>query len=182
MKERSNIQQPWHGVVNIERDGSRYIIRDLMVRWNEQTEEKEIEDGIETEYVYDAYRFDFELPPEVQPGIEAIEFYLEAAQAAILQLAQDLEAQEAGVSMTLSEAQQKRLNDLAIGKIVTGQISIDDQIAALRKQITALSKAAKVPLDVDFKALEDLVVAEKAKKEKKAEPVKSTKKTAKKAK
>jgi hypothetical protein len=83
--------------------------------------------------------------------------------------------------MTLSEAQQKRLNDLAIGKIVTGQISIDDQIAALRKQITALSKAAKVPIDADFKALEDLVEAEKAKKEKKSEPVKA-KKTAKKAK
>ena len=69
--------------------------------------------------------------------------------------------------MTLSEAQQKRLNDLAIGKIVTGQISIDDQIAALRKQIGALSEAAKVPLDVDFKALDDLVTAEKEKKEKK---------------
>ena len=69
--------------------------------------------------------------------------------------------------MTLSEAQQKRLNDLAIGKIVTWQISIDDQIAALRKQITALSKAAKVPLDADFQALEDLVSSEKAKKEKK---------------
>ena len=96
MEERSNIQQPWHGVVNIERDGSRYIIRDLMVRWNEQTEEKETEDGTETEYVYDAHRFDYELPPEVQPGLEAVEFYLEAAQAAILQLAQDLEAQGAG--------------------------------------------------------------------------------------
>ena len=83
--------------------------------------------------------------------------------------------------MTLSEAQQKRLNDLAIGKIVTGQISIDDQIAALRKQITALSKAAKVPIDADFKALEDLVTSEKAKKEKKEKPAKA-KKTAKKAK
>ena len=83
--------------------------------------------------------------------------------------------------MTLSEAQQKRLNDLAIGKIVTGQISIDDQIAALRKQITALSEAAKVPLEADFKSLEDLVASEKAKKEKKSEPVKA-KKTAKKAK
>ncbi len=83
--------------------------------------------------------------------------------------------------MTLSEAQQKRLNDLAIGKIVTGQISIDDQIAALRKQITALSKAAKVTFDSDFQALEDLVASEKAKKEKKSEPVKA-KKTAKKAK
>ena len=84
--------------------------------------------------------------------------------------------------MTLTEAQQKRLNDLAIGKIVTGKISVDAQIAALRKQITALSKAAKVPIDADFKALEDLVTSEKAKKEKKAEPAKSTKKTAKKSK
>ncbi len=96
MKEKSNIQQPWHGVVNIERDGFRYIIRDLMVRWNETTEEKETEDGTEIEYVYDAHRFDYELPPEVQPGLEAAEFYLEAAQAAVLQLAQDLAAQEAG--------------------------------------------------------------------------------------
>ena len=46
-------------------------------------------------------------------------------------------------------------------------ISIDDQIAALRKQIGALSEAAKVPLDKDFQALEDLVESEKAKKEKK---------------
>lgn len=96
MKERSNIQQPWHGVVNIERDGSRYVVRDLLVRWNEQTEERETDEGTETEYVYDSRRIDVELPPEVQPGIEAVEFYLEAAQAAVLQLAQDLEAQEAG--------------------------------------------------------------------------------------
>ena len=82
--------------------------------------------------------------------------------------------------MTLSEAQQKRLNDLAIGKIVTGQISIDDQIAALRKQIGALSEAVKVPLDKDFQALDELVASEKAKKEKKSEPPKA-KKTAKKS-
>ena len=69
--------------------------------------------------------------------------------------------------MTLTEAQQKRLNDLAIGKIVTGKMPLDDQIAALRKQVGALSEAAKVPLDKDFQALEDLVEAEKAKKEKK---------------
>jgi|GEM_PF-2151983 hypothetical protein len=84
--------------------------------------------------------------------------------------------------MTLSEAQQKRLNDLAIGKIVTGQISIDDQIAALRKQIGALSEAVKVPLDADFQALDELVASEKAKKEKKVETVKPAKKTAKKSK
>ena len=75
--------------------------------------------------------------------------------------------------MTLSEAQQKRLNDLAIGKIVTGQISIDDQIAAIRKQVGALSEAAKVPLDADFQALDELVASEKAKKEKPAKKSKS---------
>jgi hypothetical protein len=75
--------------------------------------------------------------------------------------------------MTLSEAQQKRLNDLAIGKIVTGQIPVDDQIAALRKQIAALSEAAKVAFDPDFQALEDLVESEKAKKEKPAKKSKS---------
>lgn len=82
--------------------------------------------------------------------------------------------------MTLTEAQQKKLIDLAIGDIVTSQIHVNDQIAALRKQIAALSEAAKVPLEADFKALEDLVASEKAKKEKKTEPAK--KKTAKKSK
>jgi len=67
-------------------------------------------------------------------------------------------------------------------EIVTGQISIDDQIAALRKQIGALSEAVKVPLDADFQALDELVASEKAKKEKKVETVKPAKKTAKKSK
>jgi len=52
------------------------------------------------------------------------------------------------------------------------------QRAAIRKHVGALSEAAKVPLDADFQALEDLVEAEKAKKEKKEKPAKA-KKTAK---
>lgn len=84
--------------------------------------------------------------------------------------------------MTLTEAQQKKLIDLAIGDIVTSQIHVNDQIAALRKQIAALSEAAKVPLEADFKALEDLVASEKAKKEKKVETVKPKKASAKKSK
>lgn len=96
MKERSNIQQPWHGPVNVEPGGSGYVIHNLLVRWNEAAEQRETEEGTETEYVYDAHRFDYELPSEIQPGLEAVELYLEAAQAAVLQLAQDLEAQEAG--------------------------------------------------------------------------------------
>ena len=83
--------------------------------------------------------------------------------------------------MTLSEAQTKKINDIGIGKNVTSKISVDDQIAAIRKQLVALSEAAKVTFDSDFQALEDLVASEKAKKEKKSEPVKA-KKTAKKAK
>lgn len=96
MIEKSNIQQLWHGAVNVERDGTGWVIRDLLVRWNETTEERETETGTETEYVYDAHRINVDLPPEISPGLEAVELYLEAAQAAILQLAQDLDAQEAG--------------------------------------------------------------------------------------
>lgn len=69
--------------------------------------------------------------------------------------------------MTLSEAQTKKINDLGIGKNVTSKISVDDQIAAIRKQLILVSEAVKVPLDKDFQALEDLVAAEKKKKEKK---------------
>ena len=73
--------------------------------------------------------------------------------------------------MTLTEAQKKKLDDLGIGKSVTGQIGYDDQLAAIRKQLVALSEALKVPLAPDFQALEDLVASEKAKKEeKKATP------------
>lgn len=41
------------------------------------------------------------------------------------------------------------------------------EIAAIRKQLILVSEAVKVPLDPDFKALEDLVASEKAKKKKK---------------
>ena len=98
MKEHSHISLGWYTLGVIQKEGSKWIIKDLLVRWNEQTEEREDIDGGETtvEYVYDAYRFDYELPPKVQPGSESVEFYLEAAQAAVLQLAQDLASQEAG--------------------------------------------------------------------------------------
>ena len=77
--------------------------------------------------------------------------------------------------MTLTDAQKKKLDDIGIGKSVTGQICHDDQIAAIRKQLVAVSGALKVPLDADFQVLEDLVASEKAKKEKKV--VKVSKKT-----
>ena len=83
--------------------------------------------------------------------------------------------------MTLSEAQTKKINDLGIGKNVTSKISVDDQIAAIRKQLILVSEAVKVPLDKDFQALEDLVESEKKKKEK-AAPAKSKKASAKKSK
>ena len=79
--------------------------------------------------------------------------------------------------MSLSDAQKKRLDDVAIGDNITSQKNIYDQIAALRKQIAALSEAAKVPLEADFKALEDLVASEKEK----VETIKPTKKTVKKS-
>lgn len=96
MKEHSHLQLGWYTLGVIQKAGSKWIIEGLLVRWNEQIEERDMDGETETEYVYDAHRFDYELPPEVQPGIEAVELYLEAARAAILQLAQDLGAQEAG--------------------------------------------------------------------------------------
>lgn len=81
--------------------------------------------------------------------------------------------------MTLSEAQTKKINDLGIGKNVNSKLPLEAQIGALRKQVAALSEALKVPRDPDFKALEDLVASEKAKKEKKAEPAKNTAKKSK---
>lgn len=96
MKEHSHLQLGWYTLGVIKKAGSKWIIEGLLVRWNEQIEERDMDGETVTEYVYDAHRFDYELPPEISPGLEVVELYLEAAQTAILQLAQDLEAQEAG--------------------------------------------------------------------------------------
>jgi len=61
----------------------------------------------------------------------------------------------------LSDAQKKKIHDVAIGHNVNSKLSIEDQIAAIRKQVAAISKVLKVPLEPDFKSLEDLVAAEK---------------------
>ncbi len=81
--------------------------------------------------------------------------------------------------MTLTEAQQKKIIDRGIGDNIISQKNIYDQIAAIREQVAAISDAMKVPLEADFKALEDLVASEKAKKKKKAEPAKKTAKKSK---
>lgn len=94
MKEHSHLQLGWYTLGVIKKAGSKWIIEGLLVRWNEQIEERDMDGETVTEYVYDAHRFDYELPPEVRPGVEAVEYYLEAAQAAVLQLAQDLAEQE----------------------------------------------------------------------------------------
>jgi hypothetical protein len=96
MEERSNISKNWYELGTIEKSGSRWVIKDLLVRWSERTEEKETEDGPIIEYIYDAHRFDFELPPEVQPGLGAVEYYLTEAKDAVVLLAQNLLAQEEG--------------------------------------------------------------------------------------
>ena len=69
--------------------------------------------------------------------------------------------------MTLTDDRKKLLRDLALGEIISGKMNWDAQFAALRKQLILVSGALEVPLDADFQALEDLVEAEKAKKEKK---------------
>jgi hypothetical protein len=67
------------------------------------------------------------------------------------------------VFMTLDVGQKKKLKDLATGKTVSSKMSIDAQIAAIRKQVEVVSKAGKVPLDTDFKALCDIAESMKTK-------------------
>jgi len=96
MKEHSHLQLGWYTLGAIKKSGSKWIIEELLVRWNEQIEERDMDGETITEYVYDAHRFDYELPPKVQPGLEAVEFYLEEVKEAILQEAMDMAGQEAG--------------------------------------------------------------------------------------
>lgn len=62
----------------------------------------------------------------------------------------------------LTVEQKKILSDLAVGKNVSSDMSIDDQIAALRKQMDlVLASNPNVSIDKDYKALSDLVYREK---------------------
>jgi hypothetical protein len=63
----------------------------------------------------------------------------------------------------LTDAQKKRIEDLALGEAITSQVSVHDQVAALRKQVLALSTAGKVKLVDEMMALETTVSDEKAK-------------------
>ena len=93
MEDRSTAKKNWYeaGPI-IQRDGN-FVIKDLLIRWNEQTELNG--EGV-TEYVYTAHRFDLELPSVVQPGAEAVGVYLEAAKDAIMADAQARALQGAG--------------------------------------------------------------------------------------
>jgi hypothetical protein len=55
------------------------------------------------------------------------------------------------------------MDDLALGEAITSQVSVHDQVAALRKQVVALSTASRVPLAEEMTALEATVSDEKAK-------------------
>ena len=96
MKEHSHMRLSWYTLGTIEKIGSKWFIKDLYVRWNEQIDEKEMGDGLITEYVYDAIRFNYELPVDVQPGVDAVEYYLPEAKDSVILLAQKLLAQEEG--------------------------------------------------------------------------------------
>jgi hypothetical protein len=95
MQDRSNIQKPWYELGPVTK-GARGWFVNLLVRWNETQEIKPTDLGEQIEFVYEAHRFYYPLPSEVQPGQEAVEYYLEQAKTAIIQMAQDLAAQEAG--------------------------------------------------------------------------------------
>ena len=96
MIESSHKQENWYSMDKISRFGSGWVIKDLLIRWNEQQVTVETDIAPRTEYVYDAYRFDYLLPVEVEPGLESVAYYLEAAKSAMIALAQAMVTQEEG--------------------------------------------------------------------------------------
>lgn len=150
-QDRSNTQQPAIDIGPISRIATGFAV-ELFVRWNEQ-----VTNG---EYIYDAYRFIYPLPVEVEPGLESVTYYLDAAKTAILQLAQAMATQE--TDSMLSDEKKKLLSDLAIGKNVTSSMTTADQLAAIRKQMdNVLASNSKIVVDADYKALSELVAKEK---------------------
>ena len=87
MIDKSNIQQPSIDIGPISRTATGFAV-ELFVRWNETL--------LDDEYTYDAYRFIYQLPLEVEPGIESVTYYLDTAKTFIIQLAQAMAIQEAG--------------------------------------------------------------------------------------
>lgn len=67
--------------------------------------------------------------------------------------------------MTLTDVQKKKIEDVAIGNAISQNMNVHDQIAALRKQVIAISTAGKVPLVAEMVALEAVVSKEKKKKD-----------------
>lgn len=96
MIESSHERKTWYEIGRIEKGRDGWVIRDLLVRWNERQETRIIGELEQTEYLYDAHRWNYLLPVYVQPGLEAVEYYLEQAKSAILEQAQALADQEAG--------------------------------------------------------------------------------------
>jgi hypothetical protein len=67
----------------------------------------------------------------------------------------------------LSDEKKKLLSDLAIGKNVTSSMTMDEQVAAIRKQVDLILVAyPKSEIDLDYKRLSEVVAAEEVKKTK----------------
>lgn len=70
------------------------------------------------------------------------------------------------IFIALTDIQKASLKDLALGKSITSQLSVDAQIAAIREQLDlVLAANSKVTLCENYKALTTLVEKEKSKKE-----------------
>ena len=65
----------------------------------------------------------------------------------------------------LTEEKKKVLSDVASGKNITSSMTIDEQVAAIRKQMdNVLASNSKIVVDADYKTLSELVAKEKKRK------------------
>ena len=93
MIEKCHTDLSWYSIESTDKnDGLGWTVS-LLVRWDES-------EGIgqmgEPEFSYSSYRMTIELPAEVQPRQESIEFYLDQIKDAIILKAQTLLSQDEG--------------------------------------------------------------------------------------
>ena len=96
MKEYCHTSLPWFTLGEIIGTDAGFIVQGLIVRWNETIGAVVGPEGQQTQYSYDAHKFDLELPIEVAPGPEAVEYYLEAGKDGIIEKAKTRLTQKEG--------------------------------------------------------------------------------------
>lgn len=153
-QDRSTTQQPSIDIGQIQETASGRVV-ELLVRWGEQQELKQV-DGIEQiEYIYNSQRFILALPDTAQTQSDT-EKYVNRAAASIIAKAQALAAED-----TDSEEHTVLIENIAVGHNINAIMHPERQWGIIRKQVLAICQALGIEPTEDFAALNAAVDAAK---------------------